>query len=98
MRVLSRRRKFAKAVACGYFEGAGFIVLTEPSLCHLRRQWALTRRRGVGEACPRPRGCALGFLYTRLGHRPLTGTHPSRPTSRGHAATASGRRRLLPTA
>ncbi len=37
MRVLSRRLKFAKAVACGYSEGAGFVVLTEPSLASAGR-------------------------------------------------------------
>ena len=31
MRVLSRRSNLPKAVACGYSEGAGFVVLTEPS-------------------------------------------------------------------
>ncbi len=30
MRVLSRRSNLPKAVACGYSEGAGFVVLTEP--------------------------------------------------------------------
>ena len=30
MRVLSRRSNLPKAVACGYYEGAGFVVLTEP--------------------------------------------------------------------
>ena len=33
MRVLSRRSNLPKAVACGYSEGAGFAVLTEPSPC-----------------------------------------------------------------
>ena len=99
MRVLSRRRKFAKAVACGYYKGAGFVVLTEPSPLPGLLLWvrATTRRRGVGELCPQaPRVCALGCL--RLGPQPATGTHPTRPISRGHAATASGRRRVLPTA
>ena len=69
MRVLSRRSNLRKAVACGYSEGAGFVVLTEPPplgplpLCAL---WATTRRRGVGELCRRaPRvSCALGWLCT----------------------------------
>ena len=57
-----------KAVACGYSEGAGFacsngtLPLVPWPFCAL---WATTRRRGVGEAYPRPpRVCALGCLYT----------------------------------
>ena len=90
MRVLSRCSNLPKAVACGYSEGAGFVVLTEPPplgplpLCAL---WATTRRRGVGELCPRaPRVCALGCL--RLGHQPATGTHQLGPS-----AEATPRRR-----
>ena len=90
--------KFAKAVACGYSEGAGFVVLTEPSpwpLALLLWVRCTTRRRGDGEVCPRaPRVCALGCLYSRLGHHWHTQPGPSAEAT----ATASGRRRVLPTA
>ena len=73
MRVLSRRRKFAKAVACGYSEGAGFTVsnrtlpfsLAGRSAPHLgdpsTRRW-----RAVSQAtrvCAL--GCASGITLTR---------------------------------
>ena len=64
MRVLSRRSNLPKALACGYSEDAGFVVLTEPSpwpLALLLRVRCTTRQRGVGEVCPQaPNMCALG--------------------------------------
>ena len=48
----------------------------------------MSRRCGVGEACPIPGGvCALGCL--RLGHQPATGTHQLGPSVEA-TATASG--------
>ena len=65
MRVLSRRSNLPKAVACGYSEGAGFVVLTEPFPLALGPSALCVRcttpRRGVGEACRRATSpCALG--------------------------------------
>ena len=64
--------KFAKALACGYSEAAGFIVLTEPSpwsfsllLCCGARLVDAASARCV----PRPRGCAHSAV-------PLGHTHP----------------------
>ena len=64
MRVLSRRRNFAKAIACGYYEGAGFACSngTLPCFC---RPFRSTPSRPVDAALasclPRaPRVCTLG--------------------------------------
>ena len=99
MRVLSRRSNLPKAVACGYCEGAGFVVLTEPSpwpLALLLWVRCTTRRRGVGELCPsRPRGCAHSAAST-LGWA-TTGTlnlaHQQRPRRRRRGGDESSRRR-----
>ena len=63
MRVLSRRRNFAKAIACGYYEGAGFACSngTLPCFC---RPFCSTPGRPVDAAVasclPRaPRVCTL---------------------------------------
>ena len=91
MRVLSRRSNLPKTVACGYSEGAGFVVLTEPSLLFAGRSAphvgdpSTRRLRAVPQA---PRAlCALGCL--RLGHQPATGTHQLGPSAEA-TATASG--------
>ena len=71
MRVLSRRRKFAKAVACGYSEGAGFVVLTEPSFSC--RPFCSTHGRPVDAALTRcvPRRRARAHSAVPLGsHSP----------------------------
>ena len=92
MRVLSRCSNLPKAVACGYSEGAGFVVLTEPSLAsagrsapHLRdpstRRW-----RAVS---PGPRGCAhSGCAYSA---RCRSGPHQQE----AERAATWGRRPLL---
>ena len=71
MRVLSRRRKFAKAVACGYSEGAGF-ACSNGTLLLLPAALCSTRGRPVDLAmasCVQdPRvSCALGCAS--WGHR-----------------------------
>ena len=78
-----------KAVACGYSEGAGFTVSnrTLPLFYRalLRHTWA-TRRRGDGELCPRPRGCAHSAV-------PLGSHSPGAsrvPISRGPSALRRG--------
>ena len=96
MRVLSRRANLPKAVACGYSEGAGFFVLTEPfpwPLALLLCVRCTTRRRGVGELCSgAPRPCALGCLYTRLPPLAHTQAGPSaQPRRDGVAAATSPR-------
>ena len=65
MRVLSRRSNCPKAVACGYSEGAGFVVLTEPSPFSLAVPFCSTPGRPVDAALARcvpgpdlARGCA----------------------------------------
>ena len=71
MRVLSRRSNLPKAVACGYSEGAGFVVLTEPSplvlgpsaLRAVHDSWT-RRRRAVSQG---PEG-----VHTRLACLPVT--------------------------
>ena len=90
VRVLSRRSNLPKAVACGYSEGAGFAVLTEPcawplALLRLMGDDSSTRRRRAVSQAPRV-SCALGCL--RLGHQPATGTHQLGPS-----AEATPRRR-----
>ena len=81
MRVLSRRRKFAQGRSVRVFRGCGFcrsngtLPLAFALLLWVR---CTTRRRGDGEVCPRaPRVCALGCLYSRLGHHWHTQPGPS---------------------
>ena len=103
MRVLSRRSKFAKAVACGYPEGAGFVVLTEPSsscrpLCATRGRPvdAALARYGPGPEGVRTRLC-LWVTLTRC----QSGPHQQRGPSalrRGVATTLRRRRRAVPRA
>ena len=80
VRVLSRRSNLLKAVACGYSEGAGFAVLTEPSPLRFCSVRATTRRGGVGElSVQAPRPCArLAVSASDLRLSPVAG-----PTSRG---------------
>ena len=87
-----------KAVACGYYEGAGFVVLTEPSpwpFALLLCVRCTTRRRGVGELCPQaPRPCALGCVFVSPGaSRVPISRRPSalRRGGGGHSSMASGR-------
>ena len=97
MRVLSRRRKFAKAVACGYSEGAGFVVLTEPSplLC---RPFCATRGRPV-EAALASRGPGPEGVNSAVSQA----THPNPgsccpPPQQRPRRDGVGRRRGLTTA
>ena len=94
VRVLSRRSNLPKAVACGYSEGAGFVVLTEPSPSLLPCPSAphlgdpSTRRR---EVCPRRRGrCVHSAVLGWATNLPLAHTslaHQQRPRRRRRALT-----------
>ena len=97
MRVLSRRPNLPKAVACGYYEGAGFVVLTEPSpLSFALLLWVrcTTRRRGVGEVCSQaPRGCAHSAVP--LGSLTVTHTQSGPHQQEAERAATWGRWPLL---
>ena len=67
MRVLSRRSNLREAVACGYSEGAGFVVLTEPSpsLLPAFGKFAPPRQNPhvlpLGFGSTHPEGGSIGF-------------------------------------
>ena len=93
MRVLSRRSNLPKAVACGYCESAGFVVLTEPSpwpLALLLLCGARLVDAAVVRYVPGPRGRAH-CLCSRLGHLPLAPNpaHQQRPRLDGVGAATT---------
>ena len=93
MRVLSRRSNLPKAVACGYCESAGFVVLTEPSpwpLALLLLCGARLVDAAVVRYVPRRRGRAH-CLCSRLGHLPLAPNpaHQQRPRLDGVGAATT---------
>ena len=104
MRVLSRRRKFAKAVACGYSEGAGFACSNGTLPFSLAVPFCSTPGRPVDAASrgvsPAPRVCTLlclcGHTHPGASHLPIS----RRPSAlrRGEATTLRRRRRAVPVA
>ena len=94
MRVLSRRSNLPKAVACGYSEGAGFVVLTEPSpwpLALLLLCGARLVDAAVVRYVPGPRGCALGCVsgYTTPQPRLVAAPPQQRPRRDGVGAATT---------
>ena len=97
MRVLSRRSNLPKAVACGYSEGAGFVVLTEPSPFVVPFCSACGARLvdAASASCvPGPRGCAHSAVLGWATNLPLAHTslaHQQRPRRDGVGAATSPR-------